>query len=423
MKKVIFAALFFTSIAFYYFHQNDKPALEEAELTDKIGTEKEVDSNLYAISTPFNLPIHFSFEEESNQIKKNQSLSDILAPYNVGHRQIYELAEKAKGIFDVRKIRSGKTYHTILECDSSGQDVCRYFVYDESPTRSIIIGFGDSITIETFDKPVTKKIQVKTGTIENSLYLTLAEIDAPTVLANALSEVYAWSVDFYRIQKGDQFRVLYEETYVEDQRIGVDQIIAAEFIHMNDTLPAYHFDNVEGADYFDREGNSLRKAFLKAPVKYSRISSRYNPTRYHPVLKKIRPHLGTDYAAPTGTPVYAVGDGTITHAQYSKYNGNYVKIKHNGTYTTQYLHLSGFGKGIRSGTRVKQGQVIGYVGATGLATGPHVCFRFWKNGQQVDPLKEKIPPSKPVPEELMAAFQAHADSLDVLLKGTQEMLP
>jgi murein DD-endopeptidase MepM/ murein hydrolase activator NlpD len=225
----------------------------------------------------------------------------------------------------------------------------------------------------------------------------------------SLADVYAWTIDFYHLQKGDAFKVIYTERLVEGKFVGIDRIIAAEFTHRKSPLRAYLFESDGTDDYYDDEGNSLRKAFLRAPVKFSRISSRYSKKRFHPVQKRYKAHLGTDYAAPTGTPILATGDGVVIAATYTKSNGNYIKIRHNGTYTTQYLHMSK--RKSKLGDRVKQGDVIGYVGSTGLATGPHVCYRFWKNGKQVNPYKQKLPPSKPVIPENMDAFMQLKDNL------------
>jgi murein DD-endopeptidase MepM/ murein hydrolase activator NlpD len=216
------------------------------------------------------------------------------------------------------------------------------------------------------------------------------------MLASELSEIYAWSIDFYRIQKNDAFKVVFEERFVDGVSVGIGEIKYAYFKHRKEDNYAIWFEQDQIGDYYDQDNRSLRKAFLKAPLKFSRISSRYTKKRFHPVQKRFKAHLGTDYAAPTGTPIRTVADGTVIAAKYSKYNGNYVKVKHNGTYTTQYLHMSKIKSGIRKGKRVRQGDVIGYVGATGLATGPHLCYRFWKNGKQVDPYKQKMPASKPI---------------------------
>jgi murein DD-endopeptidase MepM/ murein hydrolase activator NlpD len=235
------------------------------------------------------------------------------------------------------------------------------------------------------------------------------------MLIHSLSEVFAWQVDFYRIQKGDRFKVLYEQLLVDDEEAGIGKIIGAYFNHNEEDYYAVYFDQGSGISYFDENGQSLQKQFLKSPLRYKRISSRYTRRRYHPVLKRYKAHLGTDYAAPTGTPIRSVGDGVVEEARYSQYNGRYVKIRHNSVYTTQYLHMSRFGKGIKAGVKVTQGQVIGYVGSTGLANGPHLCFRFWKNGQQVDALNVKLPPSEPVNED-------KRDEYNVVMKSVLEKL-
>lgn len=246
------------------------------------------------------------------------------------------------------------------------------------------------------------------GIIESSLYEAVADANASAELAMMLANIYAWTVDFYRIQQHDAFKVIYVEEFVESEPVGIREILCASFTTGSKELFAFRFEQSAetGAEYFDAEGNSLRKAFLKMPLEFGRLTSPYNLKRFHPVLKYNKPHLGTDYAAPSGTPILATGDGVVTEASYTSGNGNYVKIKHNSVYSTQYLHMKGFAPGIKKGTRVSQGDVIGYVGSTGLATGPHVCYRFWKNGEQVDPRKEEIPSAEPVSESQRERFNA-----------------
>jgi len=225
--------------------------------------------------------------------------------------------------------------------------------------------------------------------------------------------VYAWSIDFFRLQKGDAFSVLYEEEYVDDSiYVGLKRIVAANLTHVGNDFYAFPYENELGFnDYYDEDGRSLRKTFLRAPLNFTRISSRYSGRRFHPVQKRWKAHLGTDYAAPTGTPIMSTADGVIIAAKYTSANGNYVKVRHNSTYTTQYLHMSKIKPGIKNGVRVKQGDIIGYVGSTGLATGPHVCYRFWVNGKQVDPYKQKLPDAKPLEGERMDAYKSYMASL------------
>lgn len=335
----------------------------------------------------------------TGEVKPNQNLSEILNDYGITWPQIAEAAEKSKEVFDVRKIRAGADY-----CIIHASDSLEYFVYEIDPVNYVVFDFSDSIAIYKGVKPVETFRKTASGIVTSSLYKTLDENDMPWELAIKMSEIYAWAIDFYRLQKGDRFRIIYEERYVDGKYVGLGKVHAAQFQHFGGDFYAIPFvqDSVE--EYFDEAGNSLRKAFLKAPVKYSRISSGFSYRRFHPIKKKYTTHLGIDYAAPYGTPIVAVGDGVVTHATYSGGNGNYVKIRHNGTYTTQYLHMSKFGPGIRKGTSVKQGQVIGYIGSTGLSTGPHVCYRFWKNGKQVNPFKEEIPPSEPIKPENEEAY-------------------
>jgi murein DD-endopeptidase MepM/ murein hydrolase activator NlpD len=243
------------------------------------------------------------------------------------------------------------------------------------------------------------------GTISSSLYVNMTELGLTPDLIDQFADLYGWVVDFQRLQKDDKFKVIFKEQMVENQIVGIEDIEAAYFEHLGQVYHAIPFEQNGIISYFDEKGNSLKKAFLRDPLRFSRISSRYSLSRFHPVQKRYKAHLGTDYAAPRGTEIRSVGDGTVLEAGYKGGNGNYVKIRHNGTYSTQYLHMSKIGSGIRKGTRVKQGQIIGYVGSTGLATGPHLCFRFWKHGRQVDWLREEIPPAEPIAEENKLAFE------------------
>ncbi|MBL4587099.1 MAG: peptidoglycan DD-metalloendopeptidase family protein [Flavobacteriales bacterium] len=352
-------------------------------------------------------------------VKRNENLSSILLPYNVPYATIDQLARTSKDIFDVKKIATGKPYTIFCRKDSSGLATC--FVYEASATEYVVFDMRDSLHIRKGQKPIEKRTRHVKGTVNSSLYVDLKKQDADPMLAIELSEIYAWTIDFYRIQKGDAFEVLYVENYVEGKSVGIDRILASTFTHFGKPVKAYFFESEDEKGYFDEKGNNLKKAFLKAPVKFSRISSGYSMRRFHPVQKRYKAHLGTDYAAPTGTPIVAVGDGVITEARYKSNNGNYVKMRHNSVYSTQYLHMSKIKSGIRPGVRVSQGDVIGYVGSTGLATGPHVCYRFWKNGKQVNHRREELPPSEPISEKNRADFETQKTKLDSLL-GSQRVL-
>jgi len=358
----------------------------------------------------------FSLEsliEIKSQVERNETLSTILNSFNVPYTLINNLVEASKGVFDVRHIAAGKKYHAFISNDTT--EALQYFVYERTPVSYVVFQLNDSLCVYEGKREITTETNSFAGVINSSLYSTLISQNASPALAMRLSEVYAWQIDFFRIQKGDKFKVIYEEEFVNGKSIGVGEIKAAYFSHFNEDYYAIYFEQDETGEYFDEKGQGLRKAFLKAPLEYSRISSRYSLNRLHPVHKVNRPHLGTDYAAPTGTPIRTVGDGVVLEAGYKGNNGNYVRIKHNSVYTTGYLHMSRIAKGIRPGVKVKQGQVIGYVGSTGLATGPHLCYRFWKNGKQVDPLREKMPPSDPVKKEYENEFFVLRDSLVTLL--------
>lgn len=342
---------------------------------------------------------------EKGKIRPNQFLAEILLPYGIDYGQITRLAEKSKEVYDIRKLNAGKNYTLICSSDSALR--AEFFIYESSPIDYVVYDLRDTIDIYKGERPIELEEREASGVITSSLYQTLIDQDLSPALAMEMADIYAWSIDFYRIQKGDRFRAIYTVKKVNGEAIGVDEIKAAIFDHMDSPYYAFLFEQGDKQDYFDEEGNSLRKAFLQAPLKFSRMTSGYTMRRFHPVQKRWKAHLGTDYAAPTGTPIMAVGDGVVTEARYSKFNGNYVKIKHNSTYTTQYLHMSKIGSGIRPGVSVRQGETIGYVGSTGLATGPHVCFRFWKHGKQVDHRREKIPPSEPIKDAYLEAFDAY----------------
>ena len=350
---------------------------------------------------------------EEEKVKSGQNLSEILYPRGIDYQQIQEVVDLSKNVFSVRKIQAGKPYTLILKDDSI--KTLDYMIYEIDPIQYVVYDFRDSIRVYREEKPVTIVEKTASGIIESSLWNTMVDNDLDQDLIMSLSDVYAWTIDFYHLQKGDSFKVIYTQRQVEGVSVGVDQILAAEFTHHGTPISAYLFEVNDIPDYFDDEGKSLRKAFLRAPVKFSRISSRYSGKRFHPVQKRYKAHLGTDYAAPTGTEIMATGDGVVVASTYKKFNGNYVKIKHNATYTTQYLHMSK--RAVKVGERVTQGQIIGYVGSTGLASGPHVCYRFWKNGKQVDPYRQKLPESVPIQPEDQEAFDKVKNEYSPRLKS------
>ncbi len=375
----------------------------------------------------YGLPVD-SFELIDDVIANGESFSNIMLEFGIDYGMIHRIATNYKEVFDVRNLRSGKNYTIFAENRDSSQ-VARYMVYRPSAINYVVFDLRDSGEVYLGEEEVTIKEKSISGVISSSLYESLIEEGGSPALAVELSKVYAWTIDFFRIQPGDYFKLIYEEKYIQDSvLVGMGRILAANFHHSNRSFYSFYYDNdTTYRDYFDEEGRSLRKAFLKAPLDFFRISSRFNPRRFHPVLKRVKPHLGTDYAAPHGTPIMSTADGEVIAAAYTRGNGNYVKVRHNSTYTTQYLHMSKFAKGIRKGSRVRQGDVIGYVGSTGLATGPHVCYRFWVNGQQVDPLRQDLPEAEPISEafmpdymDFMKPLKKRIDSLELPLAEPDE---
>jgi len=392
----------------WFFSVNETIAPDDIPLAREVFIEPPVVNYEYD-----KIPVD-SFSMISGFIKKNQPLSVLLQEFGIDHRQIYELSQKSQGIFDLKKIRYGNTFKIYQEKDSL--KTSRYFVYEHNVLDYLAVHFDDSISLWMGQKPVDTIQSAFSGSIETSLWNLMNDKNANPMLAVTLSEIYAWSIDFFGLQKGDSISLLYDEYFVDSISAGIGAVHGAYFRHMNSDFWAIPFIQDSIPDFYDEDGKSLRKAFLKAPLRFSRISSRFSYSRMHPILKIRRPHLGVDYAAPTGTPVLAIGDGVVIKKGYSGGAGHMVKIKHNSVYTTAYLHLSKYGKGIHNGAYVKQGDIIGYVGSTGLSTGPHLDFRFYKNGSAIDPLKVEAPPVDPVREENMERFKEVRE--DVMSKVT-----
>lgn len=341
----------------------------------------------------------------TRKVKKNEFLSDILVKYDVNYSNIDFIARNTKDIFDVRKIVAGHNYSVICTNDSIQHAL--YFAYEMSPSKYILYSFSDTIVVNLGEKQIVTVLDSTKGVISSSLWNAMVDSKTDPNLSNDLSETYAWTIDFFGLQKGDTYKVIYEKQFVDSTYIGLKGVIASMFYHGGDSLYAFYFEQNGKGDYFDESGKSLQRTFLKAPLRFTRISSRFSNSRLHPVLKIRRPHHGVDYAAPSGTPVHSVGDGSIIKKGYQKRGGgNYIKIKHNGTYTTTYMHLKGFAKGIKVGDHVVQGELIGYVGQTGLATGPHLDFRFYRNGKPIDPLKVESPPSLPIDSANQTSFDS-----------------
>ena len=344
-------------------------------------------------------------------IKSGDSFGSILEKNNLFYPQIYNIVQKAKQVYDVRKINIGKPYTILFSKDSLRTP--ELFIYQPNLIDYVLVSLTDSLWAEKKSKAV-KLLEFKAqGIITSSLSETMEEKKLSPLLSNELSEIYAWTIDFFRLEKGDNFKIIYSGKYVEDSiYVGLNRIHSAYFEHRGKPFYAIEFetDSKRGIfEYFDENGKNLRRAFLRSPLQFSRISSRYNLKRKIAYYGRVRPHLGTDFAAPVGTSIRSTASGTVVKASYTRGNGRYVTVKHNATYSTQYLHMKK--RGVKVGQFVKQGDYIGSVGMTGNTSGPHVCYRFWKNGKQVDPFKQKLPLGEPIKKENREAYILVKDSL------------
>ena len=368
---------------------------EKPEKTSEIIKEK--------IITQFGYTLN-NFTVKKDKVKSGDSFGSILENNNLFYPQIYNIVQKAKKVFDVRKINIGKPYTILFSKDSLKTP--KVFIYQPNLIDYVVVSLTDSLWAEKKSKAVELLEFEAEGVITSSLSETMEEKKLSPLLSNELSEIYAWTIDFFRLEKGDNFKIIYSAKFVDDSiYVGLNRIHSAYFEHRGKPFYAIEFetDSKRGLfEYFDENGKNLRRAFLRAPVQFSRISSRYNLKRKIAYYGRIRPHFGTDFAAPRGTPIRATASGTVVKSSYTRGNGNFVKIKHNGTYSTQYLHMDK--RGVKVGQFVKQGDYIGTVGMTGNTSGPHVCYRFWKNGKQVDPLKQKLPEAKPISKELKKRY-------------------
>ncbi len=344
-----------------------------------------------------------SFNLLTGHIKRNGFLSQILIEHGITMEEIDRLIRNSAAVFDVKKIRSGNSYTLFCKKDSTAR--ASYLVYEHDPATCYVFSFNDSLNITPYRKEIKRVIKYASATVETSLWDAMLNGGLPPSLVAGLSDIFAWSIDFFGLQKGDSFKVVYEDLSIDDKLLGIGKIYGAQFSGNGNTIYAVPFIQDDKESFFDGEGNSLRKAFLKAPLQFARVTSRFSSSRFHPILRIRRPHLGVDYAAPIGTPVQAIGDGRVTQTSYQGGSGRMVRIVHNSVYSTAYLHLSRFAPGITPGAYVKQGDIIGFVGSSGLSTGPHLDFRFYMNGSPVDPLKVEAPPVEPVSEINKAKFE------------------
>lgn len=352
------------------------------------------------------------FDTEEGLIEQGSVLSEIFSSIGIGVSTLHKLLEAGEDVFDVRQLRAGKKYKVLT--DKSSQNPS-YFIYEPDAINYYVFDIKDERGIIKGQKPVDTLHRQFAGLIESSLWNAFSFYDIESnqipALTAKMEDALAWSVDFHHLQPGDQFKLLYDEYFVDGVSVGIGEMQAAYFQTSGKDYYAFKYNNSQYDGYFSEDGRPMKKAFLKAPVKFSRISSRYNLNRFHPVLKRVKAHLGTDYAAPYNTEIYATADGVIERIGRTGGNGNFIKIKHDDTYSTQYLHMNKFASNMKKGLHVRQGEVIGYVGSTGLATGPHVCYRFWKNGKQVDPLRENLPEPAPMDEAMMPEFNLVKEKL------------
>ncbi len=360
-----------------------------------------------------------NYRTESAEIRSGETLGGILARYGISAAAIDRLDRMAEPVFPLRNIRAGHRYTIFIHEDSLHEPHLDYLAYERSATEYVVFGFAeDSVSIAEGEKELTLRRQRRSATINSSLWGAIMEQNLPYALAAEMEDIYQWTVDFFGIQKGDAFTVIYDEKFIDDTiPAGIGRIWGARFSHGGKEYYAIPFRQDGKVQYWEYDGASLRKQLLKAPLKYTRISSRFTYARKHPIYKVYRPHTGVDYAAPKGTPVHATADGTVIFKGWGGGGGNTLKIKHAGNLMTGYLHLSGYAKGIRQGSHVVQGQLIGYVGSTGASTGPHLDYRIWKNGKPVDPLKIPQEPAEPIATANRERFEFVRDRIVAELAG------
>ena len=359
------------------------------------------------IDLPPNMKYGFNLNDfivKKKKIKRGDTFGSILEENFIDYPEVHKILQKIKTQVSVKKLQIGKPYTLLFSKDSIKAP--KIFIYQKDIQGYTIVQLRDSIYGLKKNKPVRTVQMEASGKIESSLYQTMIDNGYNEALTYYLSDIYAWTIDFFRLQKGDRFKIIYTEKFVDDTvSIGIKKIKAASFEHKGQIIEAYEFqtDSTKGIiDYFDQSAKNLRRAFLKAPVSFGRVSSRYNLKRRISFYGRVKPHKGTDFAAAVGTPIMTTANGTVVKSSYLKGNGNYVTIKHNNKYSTQYLHMRK--RKVKVGQYVKQGDVIGWVGMTGYTSGPHVCYRFWKNGRQVDPFKQKLPEAKPISKSLKNKF-------------------
>lgn len=404
MKNVFFPLI----LLFLFSCKNDKIE-EEVAIPEQIEIPELIKKFGYTLA---------DYKVIEDTVRYGDSFGEILDKHHVNHTEVYNIVEAIKDTFDIAKLMVGKPYVILAKQDTT--EKAQIFVYQPRITEYMVIDFTDSISYKFHKKKIKTVVKTAAGQITSSLSVAMDEQGLDYALVNEMSDIYAWTVDFFHLQKQDKFKLIYEEKFVDDTiYAGLGEIKAAYFEHKNQPFYAFNYvtDSTKNvSDYYDETANSLRRQFLKAPLQFSRISSRYNLKRFIRYYGRVKPHRGTDFAAPIGTPIMSTANGTVTESRRRGGNGNYVKVKHNSVYSTQYLHMKK--RAVKKGDFVKQGDVIGYVGMTGNTSGPHVCYRFWKNGKQVDPLKQKLPSAEPIADSLKTNYldfiQSYKKELDNL---------
>ncbi len=393
---------------------------ESGARQDTVAVSADVHEMLFGVNVD-------SLVVEKVSVGRGQTIAEILTAAGLPYSRAIVAADKAAPVFDFRRMRAGNTCYMMREADDTTAHLC-HVVYEISPTDYVRLSFqSDSISVAREVVPSRSVRRTTYVSVTSSLWnAMMAENISPQITLD-LADIFAWTVDFFGIGQGDEFAIVYDEKRVGEKVVGVGPIWAAVCRSTSKKQYAFRFESDSTSSYFDIQGNSLRRAFLKAPLRYNRISSRFSNGRMHPILKIRRPHHGVDYAAPLGTPVFAIGDGKVTAKGWdSKGGGNYVKIKHNSVYTSEYMHLRGFASGLKSGVTVRQGELIGYVGQTGLATGPHLDFRMFRDGKPVDPLKVDMPPAEPISNDdildFMDASEKLKSTLDSILTANRKLI-
>ena len=338
---------------------------------------------------------------QEGKVRNGQFFSTMMTGLGLSAQEAYDLTIACDTVFNVKNLRVGNTYKAYYEGET-----LKYVLYQQDRTSDILFECQPPYKVSKVARPVEVRRKYADVVINSSLWNDMRAAGASPLLILSLSDIYAWTIDFFGLQKGDRFRVLYEEKVCDGDVIAIDTVRYAIFSRNGQDLPMVMYNQKDGGNiWWNEKGESMRKAFLKAPLKFSRISSGFSYARRHPVTRRVQPHTGIDYAAPKGTPVMSIGDGVVTSMKYEGAGGNTIRIRHNSVYSTAYLHLSGYAKGLKAGQRVRQGQVIGYVGSTGRSTGPHLDFRVWKNGSPINPLKMESPPAEPLRQENMPSFE------------------